>query len=134
MPAAALLFIWMASLFMCSADTRVTLDEFQGVWQTAAVNYDDRFFEISGATITFGTGDCRQDIYYIRKATKRTADKDTVYTITCDNIEGTEFKLSFYYRQAHGAVIQFRNQKHIEWTRINSTQSKELPGINESSN
>lgn len=118
-PSGALFLIWTACLLMCSGDTRVALDEFQGIWKTTALNYDDRFFEISDSTISFGTGNGEQDIYYILAATKHTEDKDTVYTITYDNIEGIEFKLSFYYQQSNGGVIQFKNHKDIEWTRIN---------------
>ncbi len=134
MPPAALFLIWTASLFLCSADTRVALDEFQGVWKTTAENYDNRFFEISDATITFETGAGKQDIYYIRAVTKSAGDEDNVYTINYDNIEGTEFKLSFYYQEVHGGVIHFKNQKDIEWTRIDSMQSKESSNFKESQN
>jgi hypothetical protein len=132
MPSATLFVIWMASLWLCSGDTRVALDEFQGVWKTTSANYDDRFFEIANTTITFGTGDGKQDIYYIRAATKRAEDKDTVYTITYENPEGTEFRLSFYYQQSRGGVIQLKNQRDIEWARINSMPGKELSEANES--
>ena len=44
------------SLFLCRGDNRVTVDEFLGVWKTTAQNYEDRVFEISDTTITFGTG------------------------------------------------------------------------------
>jgi hypothetical protein len=131
MSSTALLLISTVSLFLCSGDARVSADEFKGVWKTTDLNYDDRFFEISDATVTFGTGNGKQDMYYIRAVTKSAGDKDTVYTITYHNIKGTDFKLCFYYRQAHGGVIQFKNQKDIEWTRVNSMQSKELPDINE---
>lgn len=130
MPSAALFLIWMASLLLCSGGTRIKLDEFQGVWKTTALSYDDRFFEISDSTITFGTGNGGQDIYFIRALTKRTDGKDTLYTLTYDNIEGTDFKRSFYYRQSRGGVIQFKNQEDIEWTRVNSVPGKELSDIN----
>ena len=132
MPSAALLFMWTASLLLCGADARVALDEFQGVWKTTAVNYEDRFFEISSSTITFGTGNGKQDVYYIRAATKRIEGNDAVYTIAYDNIEGTEFKLCFYYHRSREGVIQFKNQRDIEWTRVNSRQGQELPDVNES--
>ena len=48
---------------------------------------------------------------------KTIEDKKTVYTITYDNIERAEFKLSFYYKPARGGAIQFKNQMDIEWTR-----------------
>ena len=122
----------MASLWLCSGDARVALDEFEGVWKTSSANYDDRFFKIADSTITIGTGDGKQDIYYIRAATERTEDRDTMYTIIYENLEGTEFKLCFYYLRARGGVIQFKNQRDIEWTRSNSMLSKELSEANES--
>ena len=120
MPFAALFLLWMASLFLCSSDARVALDEFQGVWRTTAENYADRFFEISDSTLTFGTGDGSQTIYYIRTVTKSTGDKDNVYTISYDNIEGTDFKLFFYYQPSQGGVIRFKNQEDVKWTRLNT--------------
>ncbi len=131
-PSGALFLIWMASLFLCSPDTRVGLDEFDGVWKTTAENYDDRFFEISDSTITFGTGDATQDIYFIHAVTKSAEDQGTVYTISYDNIEGTKFKISFYYQPSHGGVIYFKNQKDVKWTRLNSMQSKKLSDMNAS--
>ena len=61
-PSATILFIWTASLWLCSTDARVALDEFQGVWKTTDANYEDRFFEISESTIAFGTGNGKQEL------------------------------------------------------------------------
>jgi hypothetical protein len=118
-PSVVLFSILSLSLLLCSGDNRVTLDEFLGVWKTTALNYEDRFFEISDSTIAFGTGNGKQDICYIQAATKTVEDKDILYTITYANLEKTEFKLSFYYKKDHGGVIQFKNQMDIEWTRDN---------------
>ena len=116
-PSCALFIILTTSLFLCGGDTRVALDQFFGVWKTTALNYEDRFFEISDSTITFGTGNGKQDICYIQAATKTVEDKNILYTITYANLEETDFKLSFYYKKDHGGVIQFKNQMDIEWTR-----------------
>jgi hypothetical protein len=104
-------------LLFCSAGNRAALDEFMGVWKTTADQYEERFFEIADATITFGIGDGKQDTCYIRDVTKAVEDKGTLYTITYQNIEETDFKLSFYYKQDDGGVIQFENRMDIEWTR-----------------
>ena len=119
MPTVVVFFILTTSLFLCSGDPRVGIDQFLGVWETTAVNYEDRFFEIADATITFATGEGKQDICYIQAVTRTIEDKKTVYTITYDNIEGAEFKLSFYYKPARGGAIQFKNQMDVEWTRDN---------------
>jgi hypothetical protein len=113
----ALFFLLALSLFLCSRDTRVTLDEFVGVWNTTAINYEDRFFKISDSTIAFGIGDGKQDIYYIQAVTQTLEDKKHLYTISYENIEKTDFKLSFYYDRDAGGVIRFKNQMDIEWTR-----------------
>ena len=118
-PSVALFSILSLSLFLCSGDNRVAPDEFLGVWKTTALNYEDRFFEISDSTITFGTGNGKKDICCIQAATKTVEDKDILYTITYANLEKTEFKLSFYYKKDHGGVIQFKNQMDVEWTRDN---------------
>ena len=103
--------------FLCSGDSRVTLDKFLGVWKTTAANYEDRFIEITTSTIAFGIGDGKQDIYHIQAVTKVVEDKKNLYTLTFENIEETDFKLSFYYNQNSGGVIRFKNQSDIEWTR-----------------
>ena len=110
------LLVTLAIIF-CSNDSRVTLDKFYGLWKTTAENYEDRFFEITDSTIAFGIGNGKQDIYYIQAVTKTVEDKQNLYTITCENIEETDFKLSFYYDRNAGGVIRFKNQMDIEWTR-----------------
>ena len=112
------LFLFVSlSIIFCSKDTRVNLDEFCGVWKTSAENYEDRFFEITDSTIAFGIGNGKQKIYYIQAVTKTVEDKKNLYTITYENIEETDFKLSFYYNQNSGGVIRFKNQMDTEWTR-----------------
>jgi hypothetical protein len=132
MLSAALFSIWIASLFLCSANTRVALDQFEGVWKTTAKNYNDRFFEISDSTITFGTGGGNQDIYFIHSATKSSGDEGIIITLSFDNTAETQFKLSFYYKPYHGGVIYFKNQQDVKWTRVNSMQGKKWSDISES--
>ena len=110
------LFVCLSIIF-CSKDSHVTLDEFCGLWETSAENYEDRFFEITDSTIAFGIGNDKQDIYYIQAVTKTVEDKKNLYTITYEDIEETDFQLSFYYERNAGGVIRFKNQSDIEWTR-----------------
>ena len=110
------LFISLSIIF-CSKDSRVALDEFYGVWKTSAVNYEDRFFEITDSTIAFGIGNGKQNIFYIQEATKTAEDNKSLYTITYEDIQKTDFQLSFYYDRKAVGIIRFKNQSDIEWTR-----------------
>ena len=132
MLSATVFLIWIASLFLCSASRSVALDEFEGVWKTTAKNYNDRFFEISDSTITFGTGDGTQDIFFIHSATKTSGDQGIIITLSFDNTADTEFKLSFYYKPYHGGVIYFKNQRDVKWARVNSMQGQKSSDISES--
>jgi hypothetical protein len=132
MLSAALFSIWIASLFLCSADRSVALDQFEGVWKTTAKKYNDRFFEISDSTITFGTGEGTQDIYFIHGVTKSSGNEGIVITLSFDNTAETQFELSFYYKPYHGSVIYFKNQRDIKWTRVNSMQGKKSSDISNS--
>ena len=106
-------------LLLCTRETVVPIDIFLGVWKTSAPKYKDRFFKITASTITFGTGNGNSKKFIVDRVIKTVEEKKTVHTISYRDVEGTDFKLAFFYTTKNKGVIRFKNQQDIEWTRIN---------------
>jgi hypothetical protein len=117
-------FVLLSALFLYCRQPDVTIDSFLGLWKTAAPQYQDRFFEITKKTITFGTGNSNLKIFVVDHVSKIVVGKNTVYTITYDDVEGSDLKLVFYYSPKNGGVIRFKNKQEIEWTRIKQNGKK----------
>ena len=112
-------FVLISTFLSCTRETEVAIDRFLGVWETAEPKYEDRFLEIDEATIAFGTGDGNSNIFFVDRVIQRVEENTTVYTISYTDVEGSLFKLAFYYSPEYGGVVRFKNQQEIEWTRIN---------------
>ena len=108
----------VSTLLWCTRETDVSIDSFLGVWKTSAPKYKDRFFEISESTITFGTGNGNSKKFTVDRVIKTVEEKKTVYTISYNDVEGSDFKRAFYYTSKNNGVIRFKNQPEIEWKRI----------------
>lgn len=87
-----------------------------GKWTTSEPRYEDRFFEITKETFTYGIGGDKEDINFISSIEKSLEGNSILYTINYKNKDGSGFTRSFYYT-ANGDVITFKNQKDIEWTK-----------------
>ena len=96
-------------------------DELVGVWTTSHPEYADRYLDLTKATIIFGTGKESVDTNFISNVEKTSQDKTILYTIHFHRVAGPEDKVSFYYDLGEAAIIRFKNQKHIEWKKANST-------------
>jgi hypothetical protein len=94
-------------------------DELIGVWETTTSAYADRFFEIKTDEIIFGTGEETFDTYPITKMIleKDRVEQKTLYTICYKNMEGQEYKFSFYHDPANQGTIRFKNQKEMVWAK-----------------
>jgi hypothetical protein len=94
-------------------------DELIGVWETTAPTYADRFFEITVGEVMFGTGEEKFDTYPIKKIKieKDFKEQKAYYIIYYKNVEGQEYKFSFYYDPANQGTIRFKNQKEMVWTK-----------------
>ena len=112
-------FVLILALLLCTRQAEVAIDSFLGVWETSAPKYQDRFFEINKSAIIFGTGRGHSTAFKVDRVVKTVEEKKTVYTILYNDVQGTDFKLAFYYSPNNGGVIRFKNQQKIEWTRIN---------------
>ncbi len=84
-----------------------------GVWETTEPAYADRFFEIKTDEIVFGTGDQKFGVYPISKikVEKDREERGTLHTIWYRDVEGQEYKFSFYHDPANQGTIRFKNQK-----------------------
>ncbi len=96
-----------------------------GKWTTSEPRYQDRFFEITKETLTYGLGGDRKDIYFISSMKKSLQGNDILYTINFKNTDGLKFTRSFYYHPEDGGAIQFKHQEHIEWRKMKNAAFKE---------
>ncbi len=110
--------VLISTLLLCTREADVTIDNFLGVWKTSAPKYKDRFFKISESTIAFGIGNGNSKMFNVDRVIKTVEEKKTVYTISYNDVEGSDFKLAFYYTPKNKGMIRFKNQQEIEWTRI----------------
>ena len=107
------------SAFQCGRGT--VPEGLIGVWETKSPAYADRFVEIQGKEIIFGTGEGKFDVYPITKIRiekeKESQKQKTLYLICYKNIEGKVYKFFFYYDPANQGTIRFKNQKEMVWTK-----------------
>jgi len=125
-----IIIMYLIVLFTCQCGRKAAVPEdLIGVWRTAAPTYADRFFEIKAEEVIFGTGEGKFDTYPITKIKIERDPKEqgTLYIICYKNIEGQEYKFSFYHDPANQGAIRFKNQKEMVWTKNLSS----LPPIDE---
>jgi uncharacterized lipoprotein YehR (DUF1307 family) len=113
-----LIYLIVLSACQCGRKTTVPGDLI-GVWKTTAPTYADRFFEIKTDKVIFGTGEGKFDTYPITKikTEKDREEQGTLYTICYKNIEGQEYKFSFYHDPANQGTIRFKNQTEMVWAK-----------------
>ncbi len=114
------IIIFLMVLSACQCWRRAAVPEdLIGVWRTTAPAYADRFFEIKTDEVIFGTGEEKFDTYPITKIKieKDNKEQGTLYIICYKNIEGQEYKFSFYYDPANQGMIRFKNQQEMVWTK-----------------
>ena len=115
-----IIIICLMVLSVCQCGRKTTIPEdLIGVWETTAPTYADRFFEITTRDVIFGTGENTSDTYPITKIKieKDPVEQKTLYIICYKNMEGQEYKFSFYYDSANQGTIRFKNQKEMVWTK-----------------
>jgi hypothetical protein len=115
-----IIIICLMVLFVCRCGRKTTVPEdLIGVWETTAPTYADRFFEIKTNEVIFGTGEEKFDTYPITKIRieKDHEEQKALYIIFYKNMEGGEYKFSFYYDPANQGTIRFKNQKEMVWTK-----------------
>ncbi len=93
-------------------------DDLVGVWVTTAPKYEGRFFEISKASIIFGSNEYTVNSYVITKLDAVFEEEDILFTVHFHDPDGgPEEKKSFYCNLAADIpTIRFKNQEDIAWT------------------
>jgi hypothetical protein len=87
-----------------------------GVWETDDPRYVDRYFELTGDTITLARGEAGKDSYPIERLEKQTNRRGASYVLTYRNpVERVGDTLSFEYEPREGGAIRFKNQRRIVW-------------------
>ena len=115
-----IIIIYLIVLSTCQCGRKTTVPEdLIGVWETTTPSYADRPFEIKTDELIFGTGEGKFDTYPIAKIKieKDRGEQGTLYVIWYKNIEGQEYKFSFYYDPANQGTIRFKNQQEMVWTK-----------------
>jgi hypothetical protein len=115
-----IIIIYLMVLAACQGGGKAAVpDELIGVWETTTPSYADRPFEIKTDEIIFGTGEEKFDTYPIKKIKieKDLKEQKAYYIIYYKNVEGQEYKFSFYYDPANQGTIRFKNQKEMVWTK-----------------
>ena len=114
------IIICLIVLSVCQCGKKATVpDELIGVWETTAPDYADHPFEIKTNEVMFGTGEGKFDTYPITKIKieKNREEQKTLYIICYKNMDGQEYKFSFYFDPANQGKIRFKNQKEMVWTK-----------------
>jgi hypothetical protein len=115
-----IIIVYLMVLAACQGGGKAAVPvELIGVWETTAPTYADRFFEITAGEVMFGTGEEKFDTYPITKIKieKDFKEQKAYYIIYYKNVEGQEYKFSFYYDPANQGTIRFKNQKEMVWTK-----------------
>ena len=115
-----IIIVYLMVLAACQGGGKAAVpDELIGVWETTAPTYADRFFEITAREVIFGTGEEKFDTYPITKIKieKDRVEQKTLYIICYKNMDGQEYKFSFYFDPANQGKIRFKNQKEMVWTK-----------------
>ena len=94
--------------------------ELVGTWKTTNGLYADRSMEIGGDDINFVTGGGTQYTGFIDNIRSIAENGKTLYTISY-SVNGMPSQLSFYYDDANGGTIQFKNQEHVVWNKVSGS-------------
>ncbi len=102
-------------LLSCTKKTELP-SNFKGTWTTESEQYENRFIEIGGRLITFGTGEGDPNVYFIKKISCKKIDRSEEYIFTCSNTEDTEFKFIIYFeRDESGLLMRLNNPRQVIW-------------------
>ena len=89
-------------------------DELVGTWRTDELKHADHPFEISYATVNFGTDAESVSTGFIKDIRALEQDGRTLYTIFY-TADGSEAQISFYYEAAGTRTIRFKGQEQMVW-------------------
>ena len=91
-------------LAACSGRLEPIPSELVGTWTTDAPDYADRYLQISGTGLSFGTGDGRADWKRLRGARVEPQGDGTLYVLQYDSVDGAPGELSITYSPELDAI------------------------------
>ncbi len=111
-------FAILATFIGCSPEKDTTVPaDFIGVWKTGAPQYADTFLQVPTNGVTLRKDEYTYESYAIVNIENVSEDSRTLYTISYNDLDSGEYKLSFYYDPENGGLIRFNNQEHLIWAR-----------------
>ena len=111
-----LVIIAKSAMYFWGGSPQVDIpDELYGRWTTTEPRYEDRYFELSQATVTFGRGDNGIAVYTLNSIQGEQEDEQIYYVVTFQDDEGTEYSQSIFFEDDDKDELMFKNQKDIYW-------------------
>jgi hypothetical protein len=92
-------------------------DELVGVWRTEAASHADRGFEIQKTSVRFQIDETVWTTHTILEVERDQGDSGVNYVIHHD-AEGDEALFAFVYFEAPDPLIQFANQRYMDWYKV----------------
>ena len=96
-------------------------DELVGVWQTEAESHADRAFEIRKDTVLFQIDETVWTTHAILEVEQDAGDSGVHYVIHHD-AEGDEALFAFVYFEVPEPMIQFANQRYMDWYKVEAPE------------
>jgi hypothetical protein len=97
---------------------RTIPEELLGVWETSAPRYEDCLLEFREGMVIFQKGLSHVDTNHIDDIEKSVEKGKILYRIHYKSLDGGKFLLALYFiKTEDGEVIQFKNNRNLEWTK-----------------
>ena len=121
-----LILVFSVFLVECQSGGLETVPtEIIGVWKTSAPNYKNGSFELTEDLIVFRNSGPPQytSVNSIVRIERAAEGQDLLYTVHYENTQGEEYLFAFYHYPTQGGTIRLKNQRGIEWSRVNSMRT-----------
>jgi len=105
----------------CQSEESIKLpSELAGVWRTSAPKYINCTFELNDRFIIFRNGNHLEniDVNFVSKIERVYKENGTLYNIRYEDLDGQEYKFSFYFEPSMDGAIRLKNQEEIEWRKV----------------
>jgi hypothetical protein len=110
------------SLLILSCNDRTVSSEIPeeliGKWKTDAPKYRGCYLELKERSVAFISGEGDSDFNMLNGIETRRDGESFLYTIHYKCEDGYECTMKLYYENSGRRVIRLKNQKNIEWTKM----------------
>jgi hypothetical protein len=105
---------WVAFSVISGCSRNDALPEYLiGTWKTSDPKYADRYLKFSEDFVMFGTGEGKEESYYIQEIRTEQDEGGLLYTIHYEDQEKEEWTLTFVYHPDSGGTIKLKNSDDI---------------------